>query len=715
MADQGNGTYIWDVEEQEWKNLGNVIGAQGPKGDTGNQGPQGPAGNDGATGAQGPKGDTGATGPAGPTGERGPAGIQGPQGDVGLTGPQGPKGDKGDTGEQGPQGPQGPQGIQGEQGPAGVAGADGANGADGEIGPTGPQGPQGLTGAIGPKGADGSKDIIYYDYSLPSGVPEDTMILTNGYVLKAYLQPQDIKEGDLVFSAKFRHAALIGDPVMVGSYAGYLIQPNSLFELPRGLKGDPGDLVAIRVRDWEHGPAPGSGFDNCYWITDYNIQQNHTPGQGQFLYYTDGHYTWFGQISGLGTYNGQSNVPFAYDYDVTVLTALAGRDGRSIVGTLAPFSPDNPTRTFGIDKWVASATLHTSDVGTVVYNSGCTYLGMVTAVDETNQTFTVGGISSTSIQGPIGPQGPIGLTGPKGDRGTGMIITPLEMVEGTGGIYTISNIPNNFEVGCVIISTHNNSKGLGGQIDSISGTTASLSRVMSYLGPTGPTGPRGERGPIGYTGPQGERGPTGATGATGPRGPQGPRGYTGPQGPSLGNNYYTRAEVDALFSNYQGGGGDILTRYHETYNYTFYQSDVDGLAYTAFVPTSDNEGYNKSHNIKVPSKYINKNVKLKMIYCGFIARNISNIVSTPEADHKIFYHDGIYNVNFNTAPYTIELEYRITDTLDHSPTFEYVLPLPIFSCMLSNYDSTLPESVDDRKKGRAIITYGYVITVEEVN
>lgn len=57
--------------------LGNVMGPQGPKGDTGAAGPQGPKGETGATGPQGPMGYTGA---------------QGPKGDIGATGPQGPKG-----------------------------------------------------------------------------------------------------------------------------------------------------------------------------------------------------------------------------------------------------------------------------------------------------------------------------------------------------------------------------------------------------------------------------------------------------------------------------------------------------------------------------------------------------------------------------------------------------------------------------------------------
>lgn len=84
--------------------LGNVMGPQGPKGDTGATGPQGPRGE---TGAQGPQGEKGETGPRGPQGIQGETGPQGPKGATGETGPQGPKGD---TGPEGPQGPQGPTG-----------------------------------------------------------------------------------------------------------------------------------------------------------------------------------------------------------------------------------------------------------------------------------------------------------------------------------------------------------------------------------------------------------------------------------------------------------------------------------------------------------------------------------------------------------------------------------------------------------------------------
>lgn len=54
--------------------LGQVVGPQGPQGETGPQGPQGIQGPAGATGAQGPRGLQGEPGPAGATGAAGPKG-----------------------------------------------------------------------------------------------------------------------------------------------------------------------------------------------------------------------------------------------------------------------------------------------------------------------------------------------------------------------------------------------------------------------------------------------------------------------------------------------------------------------------------------------------------------------------------------------------------------------------------------------------------------
>ena len=99
-----NYIYIWDVDNTQWTNIGQL------------QGPVGP---------QGPQGETGATGATGPQGPQGIQGIQGPQGLQGETGPQGETGAQGIQGEQGPQGVQGPQGATGPQGPAGEGIAEG--------------------------------------------------------------------------------------------------------------------------------------------------------------------------------------------------------------------------------------------------------------------------------------------------------------------------------------------------------------------------------------------------------------------------------------------------------------------------------------------------------------------------------------------------------------------------------------------------------------
>lgn len=49
-TDQSNVIYCWDVDKNEWRSIGALQGAVGPKGETG---PQGPAGKDGANGADG--------------------------------------------------------------------------------------------------------------------------------------------------------------------------------------------------------------------------------------------------------------------------------------------------------------------------------------------------------------------------------------------------------------------------------------------------------------------------------------------------------------------------------------------------------------------------------------------------------------------------------------------------------------------------------------
>ena len=195
----------------------NLMGPQGPRGETGPQGLQGPRGfigPAGASGPQGPKGDPGSTGatgpqgPAGPQGEKGETGAQGPKGEKGndgtsvtilgsfdtedalnsahptgnigdsylvggylyvwsatenkwvnvgsIQGPKGEKGDKGDPGEKGADGADGAQGPAGPQGEKGEKGDPGQNGAQGEKGDKGDKGDTGATGPQGEKGDTGA-------------------------------------------------------------------------------------------------------------------------------------------------------------------------------------------------------------------------------------------------------------------------------------------------------------------------------------------------------------------------------------------------------------------------------------------------------------------------------------------------------------------------------------------------------------------------------
>ena len=68
------------LTEQDMKDILDVAGEKGPKGDTGAAGPKGD------TGAAGPKGDTGAAGPKGDPGAKGDTGATGPKGDPGADG-----------------------------------------------------------------------------------------------------------------------------------------------------------------------------------------------------------------------------------------------------------------------------------------------------------------------------------------------------------------------------------------------------------------------------------------------------------------------------------------------------------------------------------------------------------------------------------------------------------------------------------------------------
>lgn len=101
---ESNTIYIWDTDDYNWTDIGNL---QGPPGERGPQGIQG------IPGEQGPAGETG---PAGPKGDKGDPFVYEDFTAEQLAALKGPKGDQGEKGDAGPEGP---QGRKGDTGPAG--------------------------------------------------------------------------------------------------------------------------------------------------------------------------------------------------------------------------------------------------------------------------------------------------------------------------------------------------------------------------------------------------------------------------------------------------------------------------------------------------------------------------------------------------------------------------------------------------------------------
>ena len=189
---------VYKKEGENWKQIGNIRGPQGLKGDKGQDGAQGPQGIKGEAGPQGPQGlqgrdgREGIQGPAGRDGRDGAAGRDGRDGrdgkDVlnGKVNPEPKQGKDGDkyvnteTGDvfvknngtwekegniKGPKGDKGEKGLQGERGQDGAqgpAGRDGRDGAAGRDGRDGRDGKDVLNGKVNPEpkqGKDGDKYV----------------------------------------------------------------------------------------------------------------------------------------------------------------------------------------------------------------------------------------------------------------------------------------------------------------------------------------------------------------------------------------------------------------------------------------------------------------------------------------------------------------------------------------------------------------------------
>lgn len=299
-----------------------------------------------------------------------------------------------------------------------IKGADGVNGQS-IVGEQGPKGDpftyedftpaqlaalKGETGNTGPSGERGSKIFLYYDYDMttPSWI-------SNGVIIEPRILDTDgnpatgILAGDWVISAKFRYLIRLNNrqQTTIGGVLTWVWTSSSddRIPLPQGPTGQAPNLIAWKVTNYEPGNAPGSSFQNCFWLTSMSGPSGETPAVGQFFFTSGLGTTTLGYISGIGTYNGVST-PYSYFTDITQIQSASGADGRSIYHVTANFTPDNQNRTFA-----NSTSPRSPEVGDIVYNDANTYLANISAVDTVNNTYTVDNLRAAAEKGDTGSAG----------------------------------------------------------------------------------------------------------------------------------------------------------------------------------------------------------------------------------------------------------------------------------------------------------------------
>lgn len=297
-----------------------------------------------------------------------------------------------------------------------IKGADGANGQSIQ----GPKGDPftyedftpaqlaalvGPSGQTGPSGTRGSQIYFYYDYD--RNIPD--WITLNNYIIESRIRDaqlqevQDILPGDWVICGKFKYfVQLISRTrIQIGSTMTWvwLTNTETRIPLPQGPAGQAPNLIAWKVTNYEPGNAPGSSFQNCFWLTTMDGPSGETPAVGQFFFTSGLGTTTLGYISGIGTYNGVST-PYSYFTDVTQIQSAAGAPGKSIYHVTANFTPDNQNRTFA-----NSTSPRQPEIGDIVYNDANTYLANVSAVDTVNNTYTVDNLRAAAEKGATGASG----------------------------------------------------------------------------------------------------------------------------------------------------------------------------------------------------------------------------------------------------------------------------------------------------------------------
>ena len=439
---EGN-LYVWCIEDNDWRNVGNIKGPQGE------QGPEGPQG------SEGPQGDTGVgiesitehyavstsnttepsnwnptppnmtpdnkylwnyetiyytNGTSVNTVKR-VIGVYGDKGNTGATGPQGPQGIQGPQGEQGLQGPKGDQGIQGPKGENGlhsythIAYSNSADGSQGfslsdstnklYIGMYVDHTEADSTDATKYnwtliKGADGSQGI-----QGPKGDDGKTPYLHIAYATNS------------TGTAGFSTTDSIGK-TYIGQYTDFISADSTdptkyNWTLIKGEKGDKGDVgeqgpqgeQGLQGPKGDQGIQGPKGDDGLSSYT-HIAYSNSSDGSDGFSVSDSTNKLYIGMY--VDNVSTDSTDPTKYKW-----TLIKGADGSQ--GIQGPKGDDGKTPYLHI----AYATNSTGTSGfSTTDSSGKTYIGQYTDFTSADST-EPSKYSWTLIKGEVGPQGDTGI------------------------------------------------------------------------------------------------------------------------------------------------------------------------------------------------------------------------------------------------------------------------------------------------------------------
>lgn len=679
-----------------------------------------------------------------------------------------------------------------------IKGADGANGQS-IVGEQGPKGDPftyedftpaqlaalvGPTGSTGPSGTRGSQIYFYYDYdrTVPDWITYNNYIIESRIRDKQLQEVQDILPGDWVICGKFKYfVQLISrTQIQIGSTMTWvwLTNADTRIALPEGPTGQAPNLIAWKVTNYEPGPAPGSSFNNCFWLTTMDGPSGETPAVGQFFFTSGLGTTTLGYISGIGTYNGVST-PYAYFTDVTQIQSAAGSPGKSIYHVTANFTPDNQNRTFA-----NSTSPRQPEIGDIVYNDANTYLANVSAVDTTNNTYTVDNLRAAAEKGDTGSAGitpnvsasatvdsstgtpsvvvtndgtltnrrfEFAFHNIKGEPGSNGITPDISMTAQVTSDNTavpsvvvtkdahmpgqpsfnllFKNIDKNYYLcnAAIVANTNIPVSSLSRYGQSISasmlknGDVVYNNEKMAIIGSVNTTnntfqvtgiatikGTDGITPNVSATATVGSGTGTPSVVVTNTGTTAAPvynfafNGLKGADGstPDM-RDYYTKAQVDALFSNYKGGGwGTVVGRGTINVNQFFYQIIDNFYLATTYVPLIKPP--------KTPSPWYVGETAVLLVYYMSAPTDMENIVPklTPPDNHQVYIQDTVFNKTYGRIVINNVSTGICSCTVEAGGRMSFSVP---FTTQLLNYDKTI--NPWKRKYAKAKFTAKYSIII----